>query len=1727
MNKAAAVGIALIIALSFVSAEVFINNIEPGSIGIATTVSDGGNIFVRFWNWLMSFTMTGYAVAPPQYQQSGFTIMSTTVYQVNFTEDDTWEVPSGVTLIMVEAWGGGAAGAGQTGSSTTGSGGGGAYATRNISVTPGETLSIAVAGAVAGSSGDGANGTPSWVKWQNTSTAVYADFGRGGTATAGGAAGLASNSIGTIRNNGGAGAFQTNSLRGGGGGAGTYQDGSAATSGTGGAGGNDLGGQGGTTSGNNLDGGDGSDFGGGGGNVRKTGAAGTLMGGGGAAGFVRITYEVTVSSNTAPTWTVNLADSPDPVTAGNSITYTGTGTDSESDQYRLTVCKTDSITNGYPGTCTGTTLCTSLATNSGSEASCSYSTLSGDVGTLTAYAFLCDAGSSTCSASTSTTTTVETSYGVLSVSITSPSDNHEVQQYNTFAINATITCNGNSEATCGTVYAYPRYNATTASANTVISTSQGATPLFIKSGSVPQSSSLTQGQSMTVGWLVNASGSGRYEVDVLFNSSLGSSNIPDNNTEDRTVIISLTPNTPPSWTANLADSPDPVTAGNNVTYTGTGTDPQSDNYRLTVCRTNSITNGYPGACAAEQTLCTSSATSSGSEASCQYATVSGDVGTLTAYAFLCDAGSSTCSASTSTTTTVETSYGVLSVSITSPSDNHEVQQYNTFAINATITCNGNSEATCGTVYAYPRYNATTASANTVISTSQGATPLFIKSGSVPQSSSLTQGQSMTVGWLVNASGSGRYEVDVLFNSSLGSSNIPDNHTEDRTVVISLTPNTPPSWTANLADSPDPVTAGNNVTYTGTGTDPQSDNYRLTVCRTNSITNGYPGACAAEQTLCTSSATSSGSEASCQYATVSGDVGTLTAYAFLCDAGSSTCSASTSTTTTVEAANTPPTITTPTFNPSSPTADNNIECRATPSDAESPTLTVDYAWYKNSVLHSSGTTTGLTSGVNAVINTLSSSQTLDGETWNCTVRAYDGEDYSSYASATVLVSSGNTAPSVTTPLIGPAILRDNANAVANTTYTDPQSDTGTVYFRWYVNKALVYTQTVSSVSSGSLAESTLTSGYYTSYDLVNVSVHANDGFLNSSIVWSATKTISPNVPTYSSYDGATTDFNSLPDPGNVNQPVLEKTGSGMIKWLLNSRNVAGADFDTYVTISSNLIEVDSANLHASLNSQANLTLYGLSYTNAPALYRDGAICGSYCTLKSYSGGTLKFNVSGFSGYSSGANSILSIWDETDSGMPYGGQTRILNEQVLFFANYTNATSGAVITGATCQIMFEGSWLSMPYNTTKLLYQYNRSFSSGGNHPFNATCSRAGFETLLATDTVTITDTSKFWNNTFDTTGKVLGLWDVTAAAASPWFFSSSLDTKRNFTLIAYNTPPVITQMSLTPALPNTTSNLMCNATVRDSESTSLTAYWYWYNSSTLMFSGSTIVQNNTNTLITTLGFGNTTKGESWNCTVRAFDGEFNSSFNSTAAAILNSPPQKPVLLLPTSGNETYHDRNPFFSWSATDADGDNLTHTINITFSSLLACGPDISAGTATQNYTALSEFCLDSPIYWQVRSFDGIAYSEWSDKWNFTVESYLSINLTRAAIDFGNINLHEIKDTDSGYLPLVIENIGNIVVNISRIGANHSLWSSVGLNTEYFQFKADNTSTLPNSFNWSGSTTTWENMTGIILLNKTIIRELHYNRTRNNAEIDIRVQVPPSEPPGPKRVTLYIMGEQS
>ena len=66
---------------------------------------------------------------------------------------------------------------------------------------------------------------------------------------------------------------------------------------------------------------------------------------------------------------------------------------------------------------------------------------------------------------------------------------------------------------------------------------------------------------------------------------------------DEWVLIGapLLPYEPPNIPV-FTDNPDPVTVGENITYNGTSTDPSGLNYKLSVCRTNNITNSYPGEC---------------------------------------------------------------------------------------------------------------------------------------------------------------------------------------------------------------------------------------------------------------------------------------------------------------------------------------------------------------------------------------------------------------------------------------------------------------------------------------------------------------------------------------------------------------------------------------------------------------------------------------------------------------------------------------------------------------------------------------------------------------------------------------------------------------------------------------------------------------------------------------------------------------------------------------------------------------------------------------------------------------------------------------------------------------------------------------------------------------------------------------------------------------------------
>jgi hypothetical protein len=271
---------------------------------------------------------------------------------------------------------------------------------------------------------------------------------------------------------------------------------------------------------------------------------------------------------------------------------------------------------------------------------------------------------------------------------------------------------------------------------------------------------------------------------------------------------------------------------------------------------------------------------------------------------------------------------------------------------------------------------------------------------------------------------------------------------------------------------------------------------------------------------------------------------------------------------------------------------------------------------------------------------------------------------------------------------------------------------------------------------------------------------------------------------------------------------------------------------------------------------------------------------------------------------------------------------------------------------------------------------------------------------------------------------------------------------------------------------------------------------------------------------------TSLNEQWLCSVTPNDGYSDGQTkNSTAVTITatNTAPTKVNLSTPTAGNTTVHRRYTRFTWDAAyDADSDPLNYTLNITSP---YCSNLYYGNISSLNFTAQSELCIGNMYFWQVRAYDGTEYGQWSNRWNFTLEPIIILNLTTSRVNFGNLSNGDIVSTDSNASPLIVQNDGNIRMNISYVSAANSLFSSIGLNTAYFQFKIDNDTTETGSFNWTASQTSWTNITSIAVQNKSAIAHLKYQDSQDTAEIDIKVTIPTTEGAGRKSAIVYIIGE--
>ncbi len=627
-------------------------------------------------------------------------------------------------------------------------------------------------------------------------------------------------------------------------------------------------------------------------------------------------------------------------------------------------------------------------------------------------------------------------------------------------------------------------------------------------------------------------------------------------------------------------------------------------------------------------------------------------------------------------------YGSLSVAITAPSTDISVDQNSTFYLNATVTCTGATGAVCGIVYANARYNTSSATPDTLINTTGGGTPVYMmgnRSMCYQESANVsTACGGLSTGTYANESTAGWNALSNLTDENWSSYGYTAGLGGDSaTLYINYTK---PSGSSNT--SLWQIANGNDtfINVRNISLPQLCWDYSATIIRLKVVSGN-------------------GALPSADYVTWSCYNGT--GY----------------------------------FGLNTTTSNHlvyedamwwNISGSSNPQT--SPTsLSQGQSWSANWTVNATGTT-----GTSYVVDVLFNS-------------SYGASNVSNNDTANKQICIGscssNAAPVMNASRISPTSPRINSTLLGYCNATDGDNDNVTYSWVWYKNSVQNRTGIMASNYTPRIEINVANiTDTLTPYDNWTLSCQANDSINVSSWMNSSNVTIMGSTSvTANNFNGATTNFRyydttELTALANV---ILEKVGIGKIAWNA-AVNVSSVNFDANIIMGANAIYVNSSALSSTLNSSANLTLYNVPY-DQPIITRDGEIC-TTCTQFSFVGGTLTFNVSGFSNYSTVQNTSMRIWDNNEGNASlYDGNTlKYVNQTVFIYANYSNATSNVSITGATCVLNISNGFNGvMSYNSTPALYYQNLTFNNAGVYTYNISCNTTGFAKINLTNTINVT------------------------------------------------------------------------------------------------------------------------------------------------------------------------------------------------------------------------------------------------------------------------------------------------------------------------------------------------------------------------------------------------------
>jgi len=192
--------------------------------------------------------------------------------------------------------------------------------------------------------------------------------------------------------------------------------------------------------------------------------------------------------------------------------------------------------------------------------------------------------------------------------------------------------------------------------------------------------------------------------------------------------------------------------------------------------------------------------------------------------------------------------------------------------------------------------------------------------------------------------------------------------------------------------------------------------------------------------------------------------------------------------------------------------------------------------------------------------------------------------------------------------------------------------------------------------------------------------------------------------------------------NATEKSVEKTEKAKI--IFSSPEILDlSEASDAFSIRNNFISSDSA-AYPQFNRPANVIFYNLAFEKTPIILKNDVICPD-CAVLNYSNGTLSFSISGFSNYTSGSNSQLSILDNVN-------RNASINHPVTFYADYTDRISSQMINGF-CDINIDNTISNMNLSGD---YYFTKTFSATGLYSYNITCNSTDFETLTVQDSMNV-------------------------------------------------------------------------------------------------------------------------------------------------------------------------------------------------------------------------------------------------------------------------------------------------------------------------------------------------------------------------------------------------------